>query len=353
MIKVKSGDEPDLSVELATLPAPQVAATADSSSITLSWEPVDGANQYQLFEYFADTGLIEMKSTTNATSATFDGLEPGSTHSYIVQPISHVQIADNVSAEYAVSATCNDEESATPPSAGESGSEAGGSGEAGNAGEDAPAASLSLINAGGLDSWLYSPENASENAPLIVYLHGVTGKGDDPNAMLSADDFARWLSDGTLGDIPAYVLMPQAPATARDWTTLSSNVIAATEEVKSAYPIDPANVSLTGFSMGGTGTWSIAAANPGEFVRIAPCSGGVRGKKATLSALEGTPVRAFVGTDDEAVSPQSSLDLVDKLAALGSDAEITAFDGATHTDVPELAYLDEKIGLISWLIGRE
>ena len=356
VIQVKNGDEPDQSVELATLSAPQVTATAGPDSITLSWEPVDGANQYQLFEYFADTGLIEMKGTTDATSATFDGLEPGSAHSYIVQPISHVQIADNVSAEYAVSATCNDKESATPPGAGESGSEAGGSGEAGNAGnagEDAPAASLSLINAGGLDCWLYTPENATENAPLIVYLHGVTGKGDDPNAMLSADDFARWLSDGTLGDIPAYVLMPQAPATARDWTTLSSNVIAATEEVKSAYPIDPANVSLTGFSMGGTGTWSIAAANPGEFVRIAPCSGGVRGKKTALSSLGDTPVRAFVGTDDEVVNPQSSLDLVGKLAALGSDAEITAFDGATHTDVPKLAYLDEKIGLISWLIGQE
>lgn len=353
VIQVKNGDEPDQSVELATLPAPKVAATADSDSITLSWEPVDGANHYQLFEYFADTGLVEMKGTTDAASATFDGLEPGSTHSYIVQPISYVQIADNVSAEYAVSATCSDEENAALPGASEGGNDAGDSDEKGDANEGAHATPLSLVNAGGLDCWLYTPENATENAPLIVYLHGVTGKSDDPDTMLSADDFARWLSDGTLGDVPAYVLMPQAPSSARDWTTLGSNVVAATEEVKSSYPIDPANVSLTGFSMGGTGTWSIAAANPGEFARIAPCSGGVRGKKTALSVLGDTPVRAFVATNDEVVNPQSSLDLVGKLAASGSDAEITAFDGATHTDVPGLVYLDEEIGLISWLIGKE
>ena len=39
---------------------------------------------------------------TPETSAVMDGLEPGSAHSYIVQPISYVEIADNVSPEYRV-----------------------------------------------------------------------------------------------------------------------------------------------------------------------------------------------------------------------------------------------------------
>ena len=349
VIQVKGGQEPDQKVELATLSAAEVSATSDSNSIALSWQPVEGANNYQLFEYFPDTGLIQMMGTTDGTSATFDGLEEGSTHSYIVQPISYVEIADNVSAEYAVTATCVAQGAEGLP--GEGGGAGAGSGSGGGA--EQQAAALSLVTAGNLNCWLYTPENATENMPLIVYLHGITGKGDDLNAMLLSDDFARWLSDGTLGNIPAYVLMPQAPSSARDWIALSSNVISATEEIKAAYNIDPTNVSLTGFSMGGTGTWSIAASNPDEFARIAPCSGGVRGKKAMISALSNVATWAFVGTEDKVVKPQSSIDLVGKLADSGSAARITTFEGASHTDVPALAYLDGEINLVSWLISGE
>lgn len=49
--------------------------------------------------------------------------------------------------------------------------------------------SLERISASRLNCWLYTPENAVENMPLIVYLHSSTGKGDDPNVLLSSDGF--------------------------------------------------------------------------------------------------------------------------------------------------------------------
>lgn len=107
VIQVKDGIEPEQKVELATLGFPIVSAISSSSdSITLSWQPVDGATEYQLFEYFTDTGFVQMLETTNETSITISGLETGSTHSYIVQPISYREIADNVSAENSVTVTC-------------------------------------------------------------------------------------------------------------------------------------------------------------------------------------------------------------------------------------------------------
>lgn len=36
------------------------AASATHDSITLSWQPVDKAVEYQLFEYFENTGLLQM-----------------------------------------------------------------------------------------------------------------------------------------------------------------------------------------------------------------------------------------------------------------------------------------------------
>ena len=108
VIQVLKGQEPEQKVELTTLDAPVVSVAATTSnSITLSWQAVKGAVEYQLFSYDADTDHIEMLGTTADTTVTMDGLEPGSTHRYIVQPISYVEIADNVSGENSIAATCS------------------------------------------------------------------------------------------------------------------------------------------------------------------------------------------------------------------------------------------------------
>ena len=107
VIQVKNGEEPKKAVTLTTLNAPTVTATSNSKdSITLSWEPVNGATEYQIFEYSKENGLFTMLNRVAETSVTFENLEPGSTHSYIVQPISYIEIADNVSPKYLVEATC-------------------------------------------------------------------------------------------------------------------------------------------------------------------------------------------------------------------------------------------------------
>lgn len=108
VIQVLNGNEPEQKVELATLDSPIVSVTSTTSdSITLSWQPVDKAVEYQIFEYFEETGLVQMLQTTKDTTVTIDSLNAGSTHRYIVQPISYVEIADNVSPENSVEATCN------------------------------------------------------------------------------------------------------------------------------------------------------------------------------------------------------------------------------------------------------
>lgn len=330
VIQVLNGEQPEHKVELATLASPIVSVTSTSpDSITLSWQPVEGATEYQIFEYFEETGLVQMLGTTAATSITMQSLEPGSTHSYIVQPISYIEIADNVSAENSVKATCGNE---------------------GN--ENLTASSMEVININGLNCWLYTPKNASENMPLIVYLHGVTGKGDDPNELLTSEGFVQWLADGTLGEVPAYVLIPQIPSDQKDWMVMKEDVVSAIQEVVSTYQIDSGNVSLTGFSMGGAGVWSIAASYPELFRCIAPCSGGMRVNKATLSALSNLKIWTFVGMDDTVVKPQPTIDFMEQLTQNNSQAVITKFDGATHIDVPALSYLSDEIDLIHWLIKK-
>lgn len=202
----------------------------------------------------------------------------------------------------------------------------------------------------GLGYWLYTPENPSGNMPLIVYLHGGSGKGEDLDQLLNIDGFPKWLYDGSLGTPSAYILIPRLPSSQKGWSDVGSSVIALIDEIAAEYGLDTTNISLTGHSMGGTGTFALAKAYPDTFNRIAPCSGSIRITDGDLVAFQNIDVWAFVGSADTIVEPKSSIYFVDKLSQIGN-AKLTQFEGATHFDVPALVYLNSAINIIDWLIA--
>ena len=111
VIQVKNGNEPTNKVELATLESPEVTASYSAKDgITISWDAIDSAVEYQIFEYFKDTGFVQMLDRTSETFYNISDIEPDSVHRYIVQPISYREIADNVSGEYSVEITCTESE---------------------------------------------------------------------------------------------------------------------------------------------------------------------------------------------------------------------------------------------------
>jgi pimeloyl-ACP methyl ester carboxylesterase len=76
------------------------------------------------------------------------------------------------------------------------------------------------------------------------------------------------------------------------------------------YKVDPARIYLTGHSMGGFGTWLVAAAKPDLFAAMAPVSGGppVQGDALTqlFSRVKGIPTLIVHGARDGIVSPEQS-----------------------------------------------
>lgn len=202
-----------------------------------------------------------------------------------------------------------------------------------------------------VDCWLYIPEAPQESPGLIVYLHGGSGKGTDLNLITAADGFPQYLQDGRLGKISCYVLIPQLPKESKGWADMDDTLMDMIYSVVREYGIDSGNISLTGHSMGGTGVWSIAAAHPGFFARIAPLSGSIRNTAQNVQALESTSVYAFVGTEDTIVDPQSSIAFISALKQAGADTCLTELDGADHFSVPEKAYLGDY-GLVDWLQGN-
>jgi predicted esterase len=115
--------------------------------------------------------------------------------------------------------------------------------------------------------------------PLIVVLHGLNGR---PNSMMrhffGHDDEGRdpeWEDrhPGEVEPIEAFVLSPNGHGNAMYRELGESDVVRAVDWATKFYPIDPNRVTITGASMGGTGTASIAFRYPDRYAAAEPLCG--------------------------------------------------------------------------------
>lgn len=215
--------------------------------------------------------------------------------------------------------------------------------------EDNTPSTMELKMFGGLQYYLYTPSNPASNLPLIVYLHGGTNKKADVTELLTTDGFPKYLYDGFYGDLRAYVVIPKLDNRFKGWVDIADKINDLIKSINANYTIDMSKISLTGHSMGGTGTYQLQVKLPNTFACIAPMSGSIQNNEANLTALSQTEIWAFVGTDDTIVSPDSSRTIINELKEKGATAKITELDGATHFDVPSLAYKNDD--LIQWLVN--
>jgi hypothetical protein len=119
----------------------------------------------------------------------------------------------------------------------------------------------------------------SKRYPLVVVLHGMNGKPisvmewffgrDDP----SHDGEWEDRHPGPAPAIDAFVLAPSAFGNAMYRELGEADVMAVLDWVLSVYPIDRAKVTITGASMGGTGTSAIALHHPDRFAAAEPLCG--------------------------------------------------------------------------------
>jgi predicted peptidase len=112
------------------------------------------------------------------------------------------------------------------------------------------------------------------------------------------------------------------------------------DDIVSRYNVDTERIYLTGLSMGGYGTWTLAAAYPQRFAAIAPICGG--GERYMADKFKNVPVWAFHGAKDNVVPPVKSEEMVNAINARGGNARLTVYPDAAHDswtatyDNPEL-----------------
>ncbi len=205
--------------------------------------------------------------------------------------------------------------------------------------------------------------------PMLLFLHGAGERGN------GRDDLEKVLVHGPLmeawiqgRDLPFVIVVPQAPfpddhrntsalpkgygekrdasapppprndapfdtnpipsdwGTLRDrgdgsvinaWIRMANELEYMVRITAADYRVDRKRISISGLSMGGFGTFGIAAAHPEMFAAIAPVCGG--GDPATLDKLAASqrPIWVFHGGRDRVVAPIESLQMVNALLAKG------------------------------------
>jgi dienelactone hydrolase len=177
--------------------------------------------------------------------------------------------------------------------------------------------------------------------PLLLFLHGSGESGSDIQKV-KAHGPPKLAEEGK--KFPFILVSPQSDVP-NGWDV--DHLYRLLQQIKSKYRVDAGRIYVTGLSMGGYGTWSIATKYPDEFAAIAPVCGG--GDSANAWKLRNIPVWCFHGAKDDVVLPSESQKMVKALRRENSNLRFTLYPEANHNSW-DPAYDDDS--LYNWLLSH-
>ncbi len=121
---------------------------------------------------------------------------------------------------------------------------------------------------------------------------------------------------------PSIVITPEARGPDQFYEGLGeADVFEVWARWRRLYKLNPAYTDITGYSMGGFGTYDIGAQFPDLFARAQPTVGEETDTNV-LASFRNLPVLAWNTAGDELVGPQDYVPTYNKLTSLGYRAEI-------------------------------
>lgn len=192
---------------------------------------------------------------------------------------------------------------------------------------------------------MYLPQEyeSKEKWPLMLFLHG-RGESKPPLSTVAKWGPPRQFARGE--HLPYIVISPQCP-TNENWSQPAQQqlLVNLLDHVNEKYKVDKDRVYLTGLSMGGYGSWRLAADHPQRFAAVVPVCGG--GNPADAEKLKDLPIWVWHGNEDTAVPLQRSVEMVEAIKkAGGTQVRFTTLEHVGHLSW-EAAYTAPD--LYTWL----
>ncbi|MEP7277396.1 MAG: putative Ig domain-containing protein [Bacteroidota bacterium] len=187
--------------------------------------------------------------------------------------------------------------------------------------------------------YIYTPSNiqAGKRYPIVLFLHGCCGTDNHATLRNAVDPPVRaWHNFGeNTQSVPTYII---APGTSRGWRQHFTALKKVMDDLIKNKQGDPQRVYITGFSMGGAGTWDFITRYPGFFAAAIPL-----GANANADAVKAIniPIWTSIGElDPNAKKLRASVtalrnaigDYVDSNQSwvTGSNPRFTQFTGMGH-----------------------
>jgi predicted peptidase len=207
-----------------------------------------------------------------------------------------------------------------------------------------------------------------KKSPVILFLHGAGERGDDNLAQTRVGIGPAILRQQET--LPFIVVLPQCPRN-RWWTEpdMQEQALKALDHTVKEFNGDPERSYLTGLSMGGYGSWIMAAANPSKFAAIAVVCGGVRPPPrvnvpqptdgvaaaadpygAVAARIGKTQVWVFHGGADPVVPVSESRKMVEAIKAAGGGVRYNEYEGVGHNSWDN-AYAEAEI--FPWMLAQK
>lgn len=199
-----------------------------------------------------------------------------------------------------------------------------------------------------LDYYLYVPENAVKEMPLIVFLHG-DGLVGNMEALESYGmiEKAREIYGE---EFPFIALSPCTRV--KSWingnipTTLKGLIDAIVAQCE----IDPAHIIITGHSRGSIGTWYMISTYGDYFSAAVPVSCGNE-KALNMENCIKVPIWGFAGNSgqDEAMYRDAMASAIRRITDAGGQGELTLLEGMNHGQTASEAYTAETF---AWMLEQ-
>ena len=218
----------------------------------------------------------------------------------------------------------------------------------------APGAQVEQVladEAGDLGYLLYLPRSYQEEPdkewPLVLFLHG-RGESYGPLSLVAKWGPPKFAQRGD--DLPFILVSPQCPGDG-SWSddTRQAQLDRLLNKVTEDLRVDSSRVYLTGLSMGGYGSWKLAANHPERFAAVVPICGG--GSPEDAEKLKDIPIWVFHGDKDSAVPIGKSIEMVEAIKAAGSDQiRFTTLEHVGHNSWSSAYALPE---LFTWMLDKK
>ncbi|MGE3314286.1 MAG: alpha/beta hydrolase-fold protein [Planctomycetaceae bacterium] len=193
----------------------------------------------------------------------------------------------------------------------------------------------------------YTPE---KKWPVILYLHGFSSRGTDNTLQLMGGLAPQVRAKGE--NFPFLVVFPQCEDLESQifeaWTAESSDgkrAIRILDEVEKEFSVDKRREVLTGWSMGGFGAWSLAAAYPARWSAVAIVAAG---GEPDVAAKVHAPVWAFVGTKDPFMKVETNRRMIEAVNGSGGTGHLTILPNAGH-NIGHVVYAEDA--LYEWMLN--